>query len=30
MTRAEFIFWGVVLASLYGYALYLKVTEPKP
>ena len=29
MSRFEAISWGVVLVSIYGYAAYLKLTEPK-
>lgn len=28
MSRAELIFWLVVVGGLYGYAAYLKLTEP--
>lgn len=30
MSRFEAICWGVVLVMVYGYAAYLKLTEPKP
>jgi hypothetical protein len=30
VSRGESIFWFIVVAGLYGYAIYLKLTERKP